>query len=70
MDLACVACGRMDGYFEPKLAPWDMAAGALLVETGGGIVTNETGGPWSIDSNGIIAANLDLHPLLTKLVKG
>lgn len=70
MDLANVACGRMDGYFEPKLAPWDMAAGSLLVEAGGGIVTDEKGDPWSINSNGIIAANPDLHPLLLKAIKG
>ncbi len=68
MDLASVACGRMDAYWEPKLAPWDMAAGSLLVEAAGGIVTDEKGGKWTIDSQGIIASNSALQPLLLKSI--
>ncbi len=68
LDLAYVACGRFDAYFEPRLAPWDMAAGGLLVEVAGGTVTDLDGRPWSLDGGGILAANADLHaPLLTVL---
>jgi myo-inositol-1(or 4)-monophosphatase len=70
LDLAYVACGRFDAYWEPRLSPWDMAAGALLVEAGGGLVTDDRGGLWSLSAPGILAANADLHPPLLKLVKG
>ncbi|MEK7764624.1 MAG: inositol monophosphatase family protein, partial [bacterium] len=61
-------CGRFDAYFAPRLAPWDMAAGGLLVEVAGGTVTDLDGRPWSLDGGGILAANADLHaPLLTVL---
>lgn len=44
LDLAYVACGRLDGFWEFGLKPWDMAAGALLIEEAGGIITDMTGG--------------------------
>src|ERR1041384_2932480 len=50
MDLAYIACGRYDAYWEFNLDPWDTAAGVLLVEEAGGKVTNFTGGPFNIDS--------------------
>jgi len=43
LDLASVACGRLDGFWEFKLSPWDMVAGALLVELAGGRVTDPSG---------------------------
>jgi len=68
LDLAYVACGRFDAFWEPRLSAWDMAAGSLLVTAAGGIVTDENGGPWSIQSRGIIAGNPAIHPEILKLV--
>lgn len=64
LDLAYVACGRFDGYWEYNLKPWDCAAGALIVEEAGGIVTQSNGddhSPYIPDicvSNGLIHADL------------
>jgi len=58
VDLAYLACGRFDGFWEPKLAPWDIAAGMLLVEEAGGIVSDYRGAPLSdLWCNEIVAAN-------------
>jgi myo-inositol-1(or 4)-monophosphatase len=57
LDLAYVACGRFDGFWELKLKPWDMAAGALLVAEAGGRVAALDGGPFALDSPGIVASN-------------
>ena len=57
IDLACVACGRLDGFWELKLHPWDVAAGALLVEEAGGKVVNFDGLPFDPFSEEILAAN-------------
>jgi myo-inositol-1(or 4)-monophosphatase len=70
LDLAYVAAGRFDAFWEPRLSPWDMAAGSLLVTAAGGIVTDENGGPWSIQSRGIIAGNPTIHAEILKLVTG
>jgi myo-inositol-1(or 4)-monophosphatase len=70
LDLAYVACGRFDGFWEPRLFPWDMAAGVLLIETAGGIVTNESGKPWTLSSRGVITGNRRVHGHLTRLLKG
>jgi myo-inositol-1(or 4)-monophosphatase len=56
LDLAYVAAGRLDGFWEFGLAPWDMAAGALLVREAGGIVTDCDGSDRYMDSGNIIAA--------------
>ena len=58
LDLAYVACGRLDGYFEYGLQPWDMAAGALLVREAGGVVTDFDGGETWFDHGNLMAANL------------
>jgi len=68
LDLAYVACGRFDGFWEPRLASWDMAAGALLVETAGGVVSDESGKAWNFSSRGIIAGNPAIHPFLVRLL--
>jgi len=70
LDLAYTACGRFDAFWEPRLSPWDMAAGELLVRTAGGIVTDENGGPWNIQSRGIIAGNPAIHAEVLRLVTG
>ncbi|NBB91919.1 MAG: inositol monophosphatase [Gammaproteobacteria bacterium] len=60
LDLAYVACGRLDGYWELGLKPWDMAAGALLVQEAGGVVMDVTGGDQWLDSGHILAAPFKL----------
>jgi myo-inositol-1(or 4)-monophosphatase len=57
LDLAYVAAGRLDGYWECKLKPWDVAAGMLLVEEAGGRVTGHDGGRYSIYDHRILASN-------------
>ncbi len=65
LDLAYVACGRLDGFWEMGLKPWDMAAGALLVQEAGGIVTDLTGGDRYLDTGHILAAAPRVHrPML------
>jgi myo-inositol-1(or 4)-monophosphatase len=61
LDLAYVAAGRLDGYWECKLHPWDMAAGKLLVQEAGGIVSNHQGEPHLTDDHRILASNGLIH---------
>jgi len=61
LDLAHLADGRLDGYWEMHLRPWDWAAGWLLVEEAGGKVTDMRGEPWSLASRDIVASNGILH---------
>jgi myo-inositol-1(or 4)-monophosphatase len=70
IDLAWVACGRFDGFFEHKLQAWDSAAGFLLVEEAGGKVTQMSGDPYSPYKPGIIATNGIIHNELIEWVKG
>jgi len=70
IDLAWVACGRFDGFYEHKLQAWDSAAGFLLVEEAGGKVTDLKGGPYSPYQPGIIASNGIIHQELVEWVKG
>ena len=62
LDLCRVAAGRVDAYYEAGLAPWDLAAGALIAAEAGALVTGFAGGPPS--GEGVLAANPFLHPLL------
>ena len=57
LDLAYTACGRMDGYWEFNLNPWDTAAGALLVLEAGGTITGFDGSPFKLDSREVLATN-------------
>jgi myo-inositol-1(or 4)-monophosphatase len=66
LDLADVACGRYEGFWELMLAPWDIAAGILLVREAGGIVTTLTGAPASVAHTGIVAGNPTMHAWLMK----
>ena len=70
IDLCWVACGRFDGFYEHKLQAWDSAAGFLLVEEAGGIVTNLEGAPYSPYEPGIIASNGIIHDELLEWIKG
>ena len=70
IDLAYVACGRLDGFFEMMLQPWDYAAGMLLIREAGGVITNwqgETPGLSSGDS--ILASSGNLHQPLLDLIQ-
>jgi myo-inositol-1(or 4)-monophosphatase len=65
LDLCYVACGRLDGFWELILQPWDLAAGALIAMEAGAEVTNIDGGPDFITPPpSVIAANHQLHPLI------
>jgi myo-inositol-1(or 4)-monophosphatase len=61
LDLAYVAAGRLDGFWEMGLAPWDVAAGQVLIEEAGGLVTRFDGSPHRLDGREIAAAGPDLH---------
>ncbi|MBB3225656.1 myo-inositol-1(or 4)-monophosphatase [Luteibacter sp. Sphag1AF] len=68
LDLAYVAAGRLDGYFEPGLQPWDMAAGALLVREAGGVY-GDFAGREGLPANGnIIAANHKIAAAMTQVI--
>lgn len=57
IDLAWVASGRFDGFWEARLGPWDMAAGWALVEAAGGVVTRYDGSPFQVDGHQIVASH-------------
>jgi len=61
LDLAYVAAGRLDGFWEFNLNPWDTAAGILIAEEAGGKVTDFTGGAFKLDSKEILASNGIMH---------
>jgi myo-inositol-1(or 4)-monophosphatase len=61
LDLCYVAMGRFDGFWEPKLHPWDTAAGSLIVTEAGGMVTDYSGNPFYLDSREILATNGLIH---------
>ena len=61
LDLAYVAAGRLDGFWELTLSPWDIAAGVLLVEEAGGRVTDFFGGDTYLESGHVIVTNGLLH---------
>ncbi len=61
LDLCYVACGRMDGFWEFNLNPWDTAAGALMVQEAGGRVTSFSDGPFELNSREVLASNGVIH---------
>lgn len=67
IDLAYVACGRLDGYWEFQLNPWDTSAGYLLVEEAGGSVTHFDGSRFSLDSREVLATNGHIAPEMRHL---
>ena len=69
LDLAYVACGRLDGYFEFGLQPWDVAAGALLVREAGGVVLDFEGEDGWFDSGNVIAGNLKVAAAMVARIK-
>ena len=68
LDLAYVACGRMDGFWEMALAPWDMAAGALLIREAGGTVSDFFGKPGFLERGHVLAGNPRIHSLMLRLL--
>jgi myo-inositol-1(or 4)-monophosphatase len=69
LDLASVACGRFDAFWELTLAPWDVAAGILLVREAGGIVTDLEGQPARPVAGGLVAGNPAMHAWLLQTVR-
>jgi myo-inositol-1(or 4)-monophosphatase len=69
LDLAYVAAGRYDGYWEFDLHPWDIAAGMLLVREAGGFVSDLSGAPDVLETGNVLAANAHLHLPLAVLIK-
>jgi myo-inositol-1(or 4)-monophosphatase len=69
LDLAYVAAGRLDGYWEFGLSPWDIAAGLLLVREAGGFVSDLSGGQTMMTSGDVLAANGHLHLPLAAMIK-
>jgi myo-inositol-1(or 4)-monophosphatase len=70
LDLAWVAAGRYEGFWEEGLNFWDIAAGLILVREAGGFVTDFRGGDTNVAKGQILAANGELHSRLHKLVAG
>lgn len=69
LDLAYVAAGRFDGFWEFGLKPWDIAAGALLIQEAGGIVTDFSGRDSYMTSGNVLAGNLKIHQALEELIQ-
>src|SRR5690348_4460123 len=68
LDLAYVASGRLDGFWEVSLNPWDVAAGSLLLTEAGGTITNMQGEPWNIYTPSLIASNGKIHGEMLKTI--
>jgi len=68
IDLAYVACGRVDGFFEFALSPWDIAAGTVLIKEAGGVVSDFEGGQTYLKTGHIVAGNPVIHPFLIKKI--
>jgi myo-inositol-1(or 4)-monophosphatase len=67
LGLCYVAAGWLDAYFHVSLAPWDSAAGVLIVREAGGVVTELAGGPWGVGQARCLAANSRLHAEILRL---
>ncbi len=68
LHLCYIAAGRIDGYWEYGLSPWDIAAGALIVQQAGGTVTSTAGSPFNARSGDIVASNGPIHEELRGLI--
>ena len=69
LDLAYLAAGRFDGFWELKLKPWDTAAGCLMVEEAGGSVSDLAGKPWNISSPSVLASNGLIHSKMIRIFR-
>ena len=68
LDLCYVAAGRFDGFWERKLQPWDVAAGALIVAEAGGQVTAMSGGPYGSREGSVLASNGLIHAQMLETI--
>ena len=69
LDLAHVACGRLEGFWEIGLNPWDMAAGALLIQEAGGFVGDFCGEQDYLKTGNIVGGNVKIYPEILRLIK-
>jgi myo-inositol-1(or 4)-monophosphatase len=69
LDLCNLACGRIDGFWEYLLSPWDYSAGMLIIEEGGGKLTDYTGKKPGIEPSSIVASNSTLHEIMLSILK-
>jgi len=70
LDLCYVAAGRTDGFWEEKLHPWDVMAGALMITEAGGVITRFDGSPNPLTADQVVAANPALHALMMDVLRG
>jgi myo-inositol-1(or 4)-monophosphatase len=70
IDLCYVAAGRLDGFWEQRLQPWDIAAGALLVEEAGGVVSLYDGSPFNSRAGQVVASNGRIHEQMLSTIRG
>lgn len=70
LDLCYVACGRLDGYWEHRVMPWDLAAGALIVTEAGGQVSTTDGAPFDVEAGQVLASNGAVHGAMTNALAG
>lgn len=70
LDLCYVAAGRFDGFWEQKLQPWDVAAGALIVQEAGGMVTTSDGQPFRSSAGSVLATNGVIHAEMMDVIHG
>ena len=68
LDLCQVACGRLDGYWEKGLSAWDLAAGLVIAEEAGAVVSDYVLGTHCLNRGEVVAANSRLHPLMIQLI--
>jgi myo-inositol-1(or 4)-monophosphatase len=69
LDLAYVAAGRLDGFWEFGLSPWDMAAGALLIQEAGGTVGDFAGNQNYLESGNIVGGNLKIYGAILRTIQ-
>jgi len=69
IDLAYVAAGRCEGFFELNLGPWDMAAGSLLITEAGGKITDFGGGDAFLSTGNIVAGNNHIQPWILQIIR-
>ncbi len=69
LDLSYVACGRLDGFWEIRLNPWDVAAGIHIVREAGGRVTDDQGGPDCVSGAFIVASNGRIHDEMLRVIR-
>ncbi|MFQ5995791.1 MAG: inositol monophosphatase family protein [Acidiferrobacterales bacterium] len=69
LDLAHVACGRLDGFWEFGLGHWDLSAGSLLIEEAGGLISDMSGGQDFLQTGNVVAGNAEIHGQMLPLIQ-